>query len=164
MPKWVVSVQRAVVIVDRSFSQERYYELVTDYATFQQRCRTFFAFVLTRLFYRQRNRDTENSAPWVETIPAMKIHDCSPLPFTDNRIILTFCLPRGTKLKRSFDNGSWYIFEVISRRKLAEMEEPAGWSSTAVGFTTLLYSIPRFQVVCEVSRRSIDLSDVPNAG
>lgn len=43
--------ERGLVIVERSFPQERYYKLVTDYATFQQRCRAFFAPVFTPLFF-----------------------------------------------------------------------------------------------------------------
>lgn len=124
--------ERGPVIVERSFPQERYYKLVTDYATFQQRCRAFFARVFTPLFFSfvaDRTRTPTDLSLLSKSFKRWKLTVVFFLPRSVGRIIFVFCMSRerereycstmkATSLVLSRKNRLWCIQNYANLRIL----------------------------------------------
>lgn len=111
--------ERGPVIVERSFPQERYYKLVTDYATFQQRCRAFFARVFTPLFFSfvaDRTRTPTDLSLLSKSFKRWKLTVVFFLPRSVGRIIFVFCMSRERErenIARRWKLRLWFYLERI---------------------------------------------------
>lgn len=111
--------ERGPVIVERSFPQERYYKLVTDYATFQQRCRAFFARVFTPLFFSfvaDRTRTPTGLSLLSKSFKRWKLTVVFFLPRSVGRIIFVFCMSRERErenIARRWKLRLWFYLERI---------------------------------------------------
>lgn len=111
--------ERGPVIVERSFPQERYYKLVTDYATFQQRCRAFFARVFTPLFFSfvaDRTRTPIDLSLLSKSFKRWKLTVVFFLPRSVGRIIFVFCMSRERErenIARRWKLRLWFYLERI---------------------------------------------------
>lgn len=104
--------ERGPVIVERSFPQERYYKLVTDYATFQQRCRAFFARVFTPLFFSfvaDRTRTPTGLSLLSKSFKRWKLTVVFFLPRSVGRIIFVFCMSRERERERENIARRWKL-------------------------------------------------------
>lgn len=104
--------ERGPVIVERSFPQERYYKLVTDYATFQQRCRAFFARVFTPLFFSfvaDRTRTPIDLSLLSKSFKRWKLTVVFFLPRSVGRIIFVFCMSRERERERENIARRWKL-------------------------------------------------------